>query len=84
MVWPTCSVPSEAVGAAPTAYTYCPLPVEATPMSAPGIGVLYSATAAAVAVQLVVLVQPSAVCRDAVVYGCTLTGDQSVPPLVVM
>ena len=54
-------------------------------MSAPGIGVLYSATAAAVTGQVVVLVQPpSAACSDAVLYGCTSTGDQQVPPLVVM
>ena len=54
-------------------------------MSAPGIGVLYSATAAAVTGQVVVLVQPpSAACSDAVLYGCTMTGDQQVPPLVVM
>ena len=78
-------MPSDAAGAAPTAYTYLPLPVEATPMSAPGIGVLYSATAAAVTGQVVVLVQPpSAACSDAVLYGCTSTGDQQVPPLVVM
>ena len=76
------SVPSDTVGAAPTAYTYLPLPVDATPMSAPGIGVLYSATAAAVGVQLLVQ-PPSAACSVAVLYGCTATGDQQVPPLVV-